>query len=37
MSGDRVTSFLWPHGEVLVVLEAWGGEGLSAGELVCPG
>ena len=30
-------SFLRPHGEVSVGLEAWGGEGLSAGELVCQG
>lgn len=27
-------SFLWPHGELWVELEAWGGEGLSADKLV---
>lgn len=30
-------SFLWPHGEALVELEAWGGEVLSAGEVGCQG
>ena len=30
-------SFLQPHREVSFELEAWGGEGLFAGELVCPG
>lgn len=30
-------SFPWPHGEVLVELEAWGEGGLSAGDLVCHG
>lgn len=34
MSDDRVMSFQWPHGEVSVELEAWGGEDLSVGELV---
>lgn len=34
---ETVRSFLWPHGEISVELEAWGGEGLSAGELVRPG
>lgn len=28
-------NFLPLHGEVLVELEVWGGEGLSAGEPVC--
>lgn len=36
MPGDRITSFQWPRGEVSVELEAWGGEDLSAGELVWP-